>query len=892
VATDCLDEDFALALVEQRIDDDARRSALRHAARCEDCRRLLAALVRAIPTTTGSGSHEPVESIDLIELGTSLGPYVVEGWIGRGGVGVVYVGRDARLDRKVALKLLARTDPDAGATRRFVREARILAQLSHPHIVGVHDVGRSAHGLWIAMELVDGATLDAWTNAAARTPAEILAVFRQAAAGLAAAHAAGIVHRDFKPHNVMVGRDGRVRVLDFGLAAAVEPSSNPDDEGGTPEGRTGVVGTPTYMAPEQFAGLPADARSDQFSFCVALWEALVGARPFAADSFHALALEVSGGRVVDPGRRMPARIEAVLRRGLAVDPAERFASMAELSHALDRAQKRAGRPARIAAASMLAIGVVALAVVERPVEPCERGARRVTDSVHEAAAALSAAIASSLDERADAWASAFVATCTADRASASVETAAKLACLADRRAELESIVEVLEPEQRGAEAMLGSLTPLSACDDRDLHAESALPADPELARRVVSLRQRLATAKARAEVRLDDGFRATFSGFVEEADAIGWMPLRTRTREAYGSVLAHYFMHAEAIPVLESAYFLAKENGETAVELDAAIMLVSCVGNRLGRHEAALAWARHAEAALEELDDPARASKLYKLRGELYQEMHRYEEAETDLRTALVLLPADVRPYEHATALSMLGNLLAELWRCDEGAPLFEQALALDPPPFAALQAYNGIVVCHIQAEDYEQGIAAAERALALADASGEPEDTRAQLLHNIALLYGENGATRVAIAKLEDAHAMSVALWGPHAEEVRPVAFNLARYHLIEGEYDRARWWAERVLEAGPGEPPTIQMHLQGAWALEESHRRAGRIREAIVAWEDRIAVREREGDVAALADDLDELADLCDQAGRAADAEAARQRAVMLRATLPDAPESDAGS
>jgi tetratricopeptide (TPR) repeat protein len=310
---------------------------------------------------------------------------------------------------------------------------------------------------------------------------------------------------------------------------------------------------------------------------------------------------------------------------------------------------------------------------------------------------------------------------------------------------------------------------------------------------------------------------------------------------------------------------------------------LSTLGNHLGRHEAALVWARHAEAALDELDDPARASMLAKLRGELYQEMHRYAEAEVDLRAGLALLPADAKPFDRATALSMLGNLLAEQWRCGDAEPLYREALELDTAVFADLQALNGLAVCAIQDKRHADAIALFERGLALVESSNETPEVSAQLLSNLALIYDETGQTALALEKLGEARERSLAAFGPHTDEVRIVEYNLARIHLKAGDIESARWWGERVLEAPPGESLTVRMELQGTWVVKEAHRRAGRLREAIAAWEQRLALREREGDAASWAKDLDDFAELLDEAGRPADATAARGRAAELRATSP---------
>ncbi len=226
-------------------------------------------------------------SAEALERGAAVGRYVILDRIGAGGMGVVYAAYDPELDRRVALKLL-RTDRFAAPGHlRLLREAKALARLTHPNVVAVHDAGTFGDQVFVAMELVEGETLRQWLEAGARSWREVLDRLLAAGRGLAAAHAAGLVHRDFKPENVLLGRDGRVRVVDFGLAkaladAAEEPAA-PDSGGELASPLTewgAVLGTPAYMAPEQIRGIAADARSDQFSFCVALYEALYGERPF------------------------------------------------------------------------------------------------------------------------------------------------------------------------------------------------------------------------------------------------------------------------------------------------------------------------------------------------------------------------------------------------------------------------------------------------------------------------------------------------------------------------------------------------------------------------------------------------------------------------------------
>ncbi|MCY0986714.1 protein kinase [Nannocystis sp. ILAH1] len=280
-----------------------------------------------------------------------LGRFNVLGLVGHGGMGVVYACYDDQLDRKVAVKVLHRevVREQENARRRLLREAQAMARLSHPHIVTVHEVGQVDDMIYVAMEFVRGQTLDAWVQ---KSPSwrQILAAFVQAGRGLEAAHRAGLVHRDFKPQNAMIGEDGQVKVLDFGLARLHD-----DDLGeelaseitaGTeaalllrPLTRTGVIlGTPGYMSPEQHLGLRASAESDQFSFCVSLYQSLYGDWPFSTESFQALREDAVRGRVRPPpsSSPVPARVFKALRRGLMADPAARFASMTELLAELER----------------------------------------------------------------------------------------------------------------------------------------------------------------------------------------------------------------------------------------------------------------------------------------------------------------------------------------------------------------------------------------------------------------------------------------------------------------------------------------------------------------------------------------------------------------------------
>jgi predicted Ser/Thr protein kinase len=266
-----------------------------------------------------------------------IGRFVVRARLGAGGMGVVYAGEDEHLHRSVAIKLVRGDAEHPSYRARLMREAQAMARLEHPNIVRVYEIGEADGRMFIAMELIDGATLASWL--AKRPWRDVISMFVQAGEGLAAVHRAGLVHRDFKPENVLVDRDGRARVCDFGLARLEVPAAAPLTQTGA------LMGTPAYMAPEQMLGVEVDARADQYSFCVALREAL-------------------GGRPVDDERwqQVPERIRAAISRGLSYDPDERYASMDELLAAL-RAGAVDREPRWIVAIAAVAVLGIAAGVV-------------------------------------------------------------------------------------------------------------------------------------------------------------------------------------------------------------------------------------------------------------------------------------------------------------------------------------------------------------------------------------------------------------------------------------------------------------------------------------------------------------------------------------------------
>jgi hypothetical protein len=375
IVVSCLTDDVVLALAQGHISRDGLPPIEAHLHVCPDCRSVVAETAKFLHEQDGA---EPLDDLATrvpgrlpprpLALGTLVSRYVVTDVVGVGGAGVVYRAHDPQLRRNIALKLLRpdhsgdRFQSDPGVARRgaalearLLREARAMARLSHPNVVTVFDVGLFDGQIFLVMELVEGENLDAWL-ARPHSLHERIAVFIEAGRGLAAAHAEQIAHRDFKPANVLVGSDGRVRVTDFGLARpwtldgdreVVSEALQTGRQYRAGEARRdltyatategALAGTPAFMAPEQFLRTATDARTDQFSFCVALYRAAYGRWPFAGRSVEELSESVTRGRLeTPPASDVPPQLFAILKRGLSVEPAARHASMADLLAELGR----------------------------------------------------------------------------------------------------------------------------------------------------------------------------------------------------------------------------------------------------------------------------------------------------------------------------------------------------------------------------------------------------------------------------------------------------------------------------------------------------------------------------------------------------------------------------
>ncbi len=561
--------------------------------------------------------RDPSRVVTAHRTGETLGRYVLLRPVGAGGMSVVWL--DPELDRQVALKLMHETTRGAATNgQRLLREAQALARLSHANVVHVYDVGIVGGEVYLAMELVDGVTFKAWLAASPRTVDEILTTLGRAGAGLAAAHDAGLVHLDVKPTNVVVGDDGRVRVVDFGLARPpAETSSRSSDEFSGPRaGRLGerltedgsVLGTPGYIAPEVLRGRAADGRADQFSFCVTAWEALFGERPFASDPKDPRA-GVTGRLRPVPARGaalVPRAIRTALVRGLATDPDERFASMRALLDAI-RPRHTTRRAGAIAVAVLGGAGLVVAGARwgEPAVDPCADEAAALaelwnpsrSDALRQAFVATAApfaedawtTVARVVDVHAQAWTRGARDACEAREVRAEQSAATyelRRACLADTRSELEELLALFAAAdapvvERAVTAAVGIDDPTGCADVERLHAEASLPTEPALRARVEDLHRDSLRARVMVDAGRFEQAAQMVEALVPEARALQHAPTLARLLQARAGALAAAGDPGRAAELLEEALVLAESAGLDELRFHLYSDLAYAVGHQL-----------------------------------------------------------------------------------------------------------------------------------------------------------------------------------------------------------------------------------------------------------------------------------------------------------------------
>ena len=782
-----------------------------------------------------------------------IGRFIALEVVGRGGTGTVVAAYDPQLDRRVALKILSARPGGSSRRDRLLDEARAMARLSDPHVVPVYEVGTYQEHVFMAMELVEGVSLRAWLAAVRPSWREVLGVFIEAGRGLAAAHAAGLVHRDFKPDNVLVGEvehrsatRGRVRVTDFGLAST-------DGTADPVTGQAGLApGTPAYMAPEQFLGEALDARTDQFAFCVALWEALYGERPFAGPTRIALADAVVHGRLrPPPSTDVPGWIEPVLSRGLAVSPEQRHPSMSALLRALERDPAKTRR--RLGLAGLLVATVSAAAGVSGagPAATCsdaQLGSTQPwTDAQRERlrqafahSGALDAAVRAEqtidvLDRYAKRLGEGYRDACEAASAGSGPPGMLdrRVQCLARRRQGMAALLDVLtEPDAVAVEHAVDAAAALPApepCGDTAfVLAGHEPPSDPATAARVESLRAALARSTAELRAGHPKAARRVAEAALREAEGIDYFPVRAeagvvcgKAREATGAL-------QEAEALLQASYFGAIEAGADDTAAEAAAHLVYLVGHALQRDADGMTWARHARVASSRPGvDPSRKVRLAMEVATVHLTFERLAEAETELAGAIEALRErgdDV--VDLAIALNSLGGVMLTQGRMDEARALFHEALERfertlgEGHPHAAIVHQNlGTLAWHQEAYDRARDHQA--RSLAIRKASLGPEHP------DVAASLVSLAGTAVAVEDYEGAHGLlqrALAILEPDAEGTPAHTNALHNLAVVQRalEHPDAVTMARRALDAlerslGSDHLEVARAHANLGWILLE---------------------------------------------------------------------------
>lgn len=621
----CLDEAELAEFVAGALDVSGLERAERHLDGCDECR----ALVRTVVET-----QRPEPTLAAPTRGTAIGRFIIVDEVGRGGSGQVFSAYDATLDRRVALKLLRPAASTEAKQKRLEAEARALARLTHPNVITIYEAGRWSERAYLCMEFIAGGTIRDWVAARPRSWRDVVQLFLDAGAGLAAAHAVGLVHRDIKPENILVRPDGRAVVTDFGLATEASVELELDARLSAMPRHTleaGFVGTPAYMAPDQLRGARSDARSDQFSFCVSLAEMLWGARPFEASTVGGLldAIEARQLRFPSAG---PRRLKRVLERGLSANPSARYPSMQTLLEELERATRRV---AVLPIATALAVAVVAVIGATRwqgtREGPCAVSDERLAAlwSPERAAAVTSALVATGVPyaekaaQRVTASMNERVAVLRSTRGDAcrllesgrdvSGYWSRRVSCLDERAAELEALVVQLRSPERAlvsvAPELIDRLPGVRAC-----RFESTAP-EPTAA-----MRERRETLLAAATV------ASTLLALGRPSEAAARLEAE-RAAASSGRLVPGYELQRSlvvralegptaATPLLVATALEAQRQEEHFV---AAVAYLELCAQELQRLQPVPAgsWLEHARAVAEKVNEPGLSLRVEAASAEL-----------------------------------------------------------------------------------------------------------------------------------------------------------------------------------------------------------------------------------------------------------------------------------
>lgn len=831
-----------------------------------------------------------------------LGRYVLSSRIGEGGMGLVYAAYDPELNRKVAVKILrprvSRQDAKRrdAARARLTLEAQALAQLAHPNIVPIYDVGQIDGELYLTMELLEGRGLDAWLQGEpAPSWRQIVEVFAAAADGLQAAHDQGIVHHDFKPENVLIAPDGRVRIVDFGLAGH-DPQSQAQRLGASAsqasQRRSGaaltasassrthsstyssmqhsatrtVAGTPSYMSPEQHAGEPTDALSDQYAFCVSLYEALYGLRPFAGDDLEAMAQAKRQMQTRRPAQRarLPRWLRKLVLRGLAHDPSDRHASMADLARQLHAANT--GRQPWLwasAGACTLAMGLLAHSLEQREdaIDACDAPIERMQAAwdlptrarieaqfqgadTPDAKTSFTEA-ASRMHAHVQAWTESTRRACHDTFVGGTMSHAGfdlRMECLSAQAQGMKMVISRwLQADATAVSNAADAMTNLSdpyECDDPEAWIRNAsLPRDPKLRATAIELEAKLLEARlSLAEGQLGRS-RVTAQAALEKAERLGLTTILADAHLLLAIMAGNASQKANASHHAHAAVLAAEASGDDRLAAKVITDQLWIRGYQLGEIDEAPAMIAHAQAHLARIPEDLEARvALVRASGALYYRMRHFDEAADAFRQLIELGDSGVS-VGVATQVNNLALSLQGAGRDREAEQHYRRAMAMDLAEFGRMHAARLLAMGNfarflIRKGAFDEALQLTAEARAIAESTGAEAPMRLQIVDTaharlLAILGRESEAVAMYEAKLEDHLSGRMT----NDESFVMVARDLIDLRARLGRVDADPEWLERIrtIVQNPDEKlPRPALIAIGRRALAQHAMARGRLDEA----------------------------------------------------------------